>query len=90
MWHWSGIVHSTNCSFAEIVYLEPAEKLAHKTVIERFVAVVRSKNSSPTWSDVRTALLDFRSRGPSGTSARPLHCEQRQPSILARAPGLGS
>jgi hypothetical protein len=41
------------------VYLEPAEKLAHKTIIERFVAVVRSKNASPTWSDVRTALLDF-------------------------------
>jgi phospholipase C len=27
------------CSFAEVVYLERAEKLAHKTIIERFVAV---------------------------------------------------
>jgi hypothetical protein len=35
------------------------KKLAHKTIIERFVAVVRSKNASPTWRDVRTALLDF-------------------------------
>src|SRR4030095_13399667 len=29
-------------SFAEVVYLEPAEKLAHKSVIERLVAAVRS------------------------------------------------
>ena len=33
--------------------------LAHKTIFEGFVAVVRSKNVSPTWSDVRTVLLDF-------------------------------
>ena len=48
------------------MYLEPAEKLAHKTIIERFVAVVRSKNASPTWSDVRTALLDFDRAGLRG------------------------
>src|SRR5260370_25207678 len=28
-------------------------------MIERLVAEVRSKNASPTWSDVRAALLDF-------------------------------
>jgi hypothetical protein len=41
------------------VYLERAEKLAHQTVTERLVAVVRSKNASPTWTDIRTVLLDF-------------------------------
>ena len=41
------------------MYLERAEKLAHKAIIERFVVVVRSKNASPTWSDVRAALLHF-------------------------------
>jgi hypothetical protein len=53
-------------SFAEVVYLERAEKLAHKTVIERLVAVVRSKNASPTWNDVRTVLLDFDRAGLRG------------------------
>ena len=43
----------------EVVYLESTEKLAHKTIVERFVAVARSKNASPTWSDVRVALLHF-------------------------------
>ena len=53
-------------SFAELVYLERAEKLAHKTVTERLVAVVRSKNASPTWTDVRTVLLDFDRAGLRG------------------------
>ena len=48
------------------MYLERAEKLAHKTVIERLVAVVRSKHASPTWNDVRTALLDFDRAGLRG------------------------
>jgi hypothetical protein len=33
--------------------------LAHKIIFEGFVVVVRSKNASPTWNDVKTALLDF-------------------------------
>ena len=48
------------------MYLERAEKLAHKTVMERLVAVVRSKNALPIWSDVRTALLDFDRAGLRG------------------------
>ena len=54
------------CSFAEVVYLEPAEKPAHKAIMERFVAVARSKNASPTWSDVRAALLHFDRAGLRG------------------------
>jgi hypothetical protein len=30
-----------------------------KTIIEGLVTVVRSRNTSPTWNDVKTALLDF-------------------------------
>jgi hypothetical protein len=41
------------------VYFEPAEMLAQKAIFEGFVAVVRSKNASPTWNDVKTALMDF-------------------------------
>ena len=48
------------------MYLQAAEKLAHKTIVERFVAVVRSKNASPTGSEVRTALLDFDRAGLRG------------------------
>jgi hypothetical protein len=33
--------------------------LTHKIIFEGFVVVVRSKNASPTWNDVKTALLDF-------------------------------
>jgi hypothetical protein len=48
------------------MYLESAEKLTHKTIFEGFVAVVRSKNASPTWSDVKTALLAFDRAGLQG------------------------
>jgi hypothetical protein len=48
------------------VYLQRAEKPAHKTIMERFVAVARSKNASPTWSDVRAALLHFDRAGLRG------------------------
>jgi hypothetical protein len=47
------------------VYLEAPEKLAHKTNFEGF-AVVRSKNTSPTWSDVKTALMGFDRAGLRG------------------------
>jgi hypothetical protein len=47
------------CFFAEVVYLEREEKPSQKVIMERFVAVARIKNASPTWSDVRAALLDF-------------------------------
>jgi hypothetical protein len=53
MCHWLGIVDRTNLLFfRKVMYLESAEKLTHKTIFEGFVAVVRSKNASPTWSDV--------------------------------------
>jgi hypothetical protein len=51
------------CSFAEVVYLERDEK---PLIMERFMAVARSKNASPTWSDVRAALLDFDRAGLRG------------------------
>jgi hypothetical protein len=47
--------------FAQVVYLSSRE--ARSSSFEGFVAVVRSKNASPTWSDVRAALLDFNRAG---------------------------
>jgi hypothetical protein len=48
------------------VYFEPAEMPAHKAIFEGFVAVVRSKNASPTWNDVKTALMEFDRAGLRG------------------------
>ena len=41
-------------------------KVAQKAITERFVAVVRSKIVSPTWSDVKAALMDFDRAGLRG------------------------
>ena len=54
------------CTFLKGVYFEPAEMPAHKAIFEGFEAVVRSKNASPTWNDVKTALFDFDRAGLRG------------------------
>ena len=76
-------------SFAEVVYLERVEKLAHKTFIERFVAVVCSKNASPTWSDVRTALLDFDRPGLRGLVQDLYTASKDNQAFLHARLGLG-
>jgi hypothetical protein len=73
----------------EVVYLEPTEKLAHKTIIERFVAVVRSKNASPTWSDVRAALLDFDRAGLRGLVQDLYTASKDNQAFLHARLGLG-
>jgi hypothetical protein len=63
MCQWSGVVDATlrkSCILSEV------EKVAQKAITEGFVAVVRSKIVSPTWSDVRTALMDFDRAGLRG------------------------
>ena len=63
MCQWSGMVDATlrkSCILSEV------EKVAQKAITEGFVAVVRSKIVSPTWSDVRTALMDFDRAGLRG------------------------
>jgi hypothetical protein len=77
------------CSFAEVVYYEPAEKRAHKTIIERFVAVVRSKNASPGWSDVRAALLDFDRAGLRGLVKDLYSASKDNQAFLNARLGLG-
>jgi hypothetical protein len=87
--HWLGIADRPICSFAEVVYPEPAEMRAHKTIIERFVAVVRSKNASPTWSDVRAALLDFDSAGLRGLVQDLYTASKDNQAFLHARLGLG-
>src|SRR5439155_11378598 len=77
------------CSFAEVVYLEPAERRAHKTIIEGFVTVVRSKNASPTWSDVRAAILDFDSAGLRGLVQDLYTASKDNQAFLHARLGLG-
>jgi hypothetical protein len=71
------------------VYLEPAEKPVDKTIIERFVAVVRSKNASPTWSDVRTALLGFDRTGLRGLVQDLYTASKDNQAFLHARLGLG-
>jgi hypothetical protein len=71
------------------VYHEPAEKRAHKTIIERFVAVVRSKNASPTWSDVRAALVDFDRAGLRGLVQDLYTASKDNQAFLHARLGLG-
>ena len=76
-------------SLAEVVYLEPAEKLVHKTILERFVAVARSKNASPTWSDVRDALLQFDRAGFLGLVQDLYTANKDNQAFLHARLGLG-
>jgi hypothetical protein len=71
------------------VYLERAKKFAHETIIERFVAVVRSKKSSPTWSDVRAALLDFDRAGLLGLVQDLYTASKDNQAFLHARLGLG-
>jgi len=71
------------------VYLERAEKLAHKTIIERFVAVARSKNASPTWSDVRAALLHLDRAGLRGLVQDLYAASKDNQAFLHARLGLG-
>ena len=71
------------------MYLEPAEKLAHKATFEGFVVVVRSKNAPPTWSDVRTALLDFDRAGLRGLVQDLYTASKDNQAFLHARLGLG-
>jgi hypothetical protein len=64
-------------------------KLAHKTIIERFVTVIGSKNASPTWSDVRTALLDFDRAGLRGLVQDLYTASKDNQAFLHARLGLG-
>jgi hypothetical protein len=85
----AGIVDPTNLLPCGFVYLERAKKLAHNTIIERFVAVVRSKNASPTWSDVRAALLHFDRAGLRGLVQDLYTASKDNQAFLHARLGLG-
>jgi predicted secreted hydrolase len=67
---------------------EPRSSLK-KTVIERFVAVVRSKNASPTWSNIRAALLHFDRAGLLGLVQDLYAASKDNQAFLHARLGLG-
>ena len=62
---------------------------AHKALFEGFVTVVRSKNASPTWNDVKTALLDFDRAGLRGLVQDLYSANKGNQAFLHARLGLG-
>ena len=60
-----------------------------KTIIERIVAVARSKNASPTWSDVRAALQHFDRAGLRGLVQDLYSASKDNQAFLHARLGLG-
>ena len=77
------------CSFCVSRVSLAAEKLVHKAILEGFVAVVRSNNASPTWSDVKAALLDFDRAGLRGLVQDLYTASKDNQAFLHARLGLG-
>ena len=60
-----------------------------KAISEGFAAVVRSKSSSPTWSDVKVALLDFDRAGLRGLVQDLYNASKDNQAFLHARLGLG-
>lgn len=63
--------------------------LAQKAIFEGFVAVIRSKNASPTWNDVKTALMDFDRVGLRGLVQDLYSASKDNQAFLHARLGLG-
>jgi hypothetical protein len=70
-------------------YLELAERRAHKAFFEGFMAVVRGKNTPPTWNDVKTALMDFDRAGLRGLVQDLYAASKDNQAFLHARLGLG-
>ena len=73
----------------EVVYLERPRKLAPKSDIERLVAVVRSKNASPAWNNVRVVLRHFDRAGLLGLVQDLYTANRDNQAFLHARLGLG-
>ena len=71
------------------MYLERVEKATQKAITEGFMAVVRSKIVSPTWSDVRAALMDFDRAGLRGLVQDLYTASKDNQAFLHARLGLG-
>jgi hypothetical protein len=71
------------------VYLERVEKVTQKAITEGFMAVVRSKIGSPTWSDVGAALMEFDRAGLRGLVQDLYTASKDNQAFLHARLGLG-
>ena len=71
------------------MYLERVEKVTQKAITEGFMAVVRSKIGSPTWSDVGAALMEFDRAGLRGLVQDLYTASKDNQAFLHARLGLG-
>jgi hypothetical protein len=66
-----------------------SQPIAHNTNYEGFAAVVRSKNASPTWNDVKTKLMEFDRMGLRGLVQDLYNASKDNQAFLHARLGLG-
>jgi hypothetical protein len=71
-------------SFGQVVYLQRL-----KAIQEGFATVVRNKNASPTWSDVKLAIVDFDRAGLRGLVQDLYTASKDNQAFLHARLGLG-
>src|SRR6266576_5735718 len=89
MSHLLGILDRPICCSCASRVSSTSENLVHKTIFEGFVAVIRSKKASPTWSDVRAALLNFDRAGLRGLVQDLYAASKHNQAFLHARLGLG-
>ena len=86
-----GILDRTNMlAIRNSGILSQPMRCARKTIFEGLMAVVRSKTTSPTWSAVKTALLDFDRAGLRGLVQGLYAASKDNQAFLHARLGLGN
>ena len=88
MCHWLSILDPTNLLLLRKPCIFSNRELIHTTIFEGFVAMVSSK-ASPTWGDVKTALLDFDRAGLRGLAQDLYAASKDSQAFLHARLGLG-
>jgi hypothetical protein len=88
MCHWRDFL-TDQCAPLDKACILSKPRRSHNTIFEGFVAVVRSKNASPTWNDVKTALLEFDREGLRGLVQDLYAASKDNQAFLHARLGLG-
>jgi hypothetical protein len=87
--HWLGIVEQTNLVAGQKLDILRQPRGTRITIFEGFMAVVRSKSTSPTWNDVKTALRGFDRAGLQGLVQDLYTASKDNQAFLHARLGLG-
>ena len=85
--HWLGIVDLTNLLSVQKSVILSQPRGAR--INQGFIAVVRSNTTSPTWNDVKTALMDFDRAGLRGLVQDLYTASKDNQAFLHARLGLG-